>query len=156
MALGELRTVFLIAYLLFVIWSLYEWVQSRTFRGDSLRGRIGSIGLIAGSASASLLIFFYVYIWVNRELPAHGSALWSLMVVGEGLALGGLILGLIGTGWIRQSAFLISIVVVFQWAKPSVGRGPIRSVDIAVLAFFVVFGSLFLIYRKSESRPNPF
>jgi hypothetical protein len=122
MVFVELRTVLLFAYLLFVIRSLFKWAHLRIFRETSVRSRMASVGLIAGSTSAVLLAFFYCYWWIAHELPAHGLALWTLFLVSESLAIVGLILALTGIGWVRQSGFLISLVVVFQWARPSVGR----------------------------------
>ena len=155
MVIGELRTVFLFAYLLFVIWSLFRWAHLRMFREASLRSRIGSVGLIAGSASAVLLAFLYSYVWIAHKLPAQGLALWTFFLVGAGLAITGVILGVIGTGWIRESAFPISLVVVFQWGRPSVGRGPISLVDLAMFTLLALFGFVLLAYRYLSSRRTP-
>ncbi len=152
MVVAELRTVFLFAYLLFVIWSLFRWAHLRMFREASLRSRIGSVGLLAGSSSAVLLAFFYSYVWIAHELPAHGLALWTLFLVGEGLAVAGVILGSLGTGWVRQSGFLISLVVVFQWGRPSVGRGPISLADGVMFTSLALYGLVLLAYRHLHLR----
>src|SRR5664279_4916073 len=82
MVMEEARTVFLYAHLFFVIWALFRWAYSRTSQRASLRSRMGSIGLIAGSSSAVLLALFYIYVWIAHKLPAQGLALWSLVLVG--------------------------------------------------------------------------
>lgn len=143
----ELRTLFLFVYFLLVIWSLFKWVDLRTFRETSLRSRIGSVGLIGGSTSASLLASFYSYVWIVRQLPAHGLALWILLVVGASLAIGSLILASVGTGWVRRSGFVISLVAAFQWGRPSIGRGPIGSVDLAMFASLALSGLVLLVHR---------
>jgi len=152
MVFVELRTVLLFGYLLFVIRSLFKWAHLRIFQETSVRSRIGSVGLIAGSTSAVFLAFFYSYWWIAHELPAHGLALWTLFLVSEGLAIVGLILASAGIGWVRQSGFVISLVVVFQWARPSVGRGPISLADLALFSLLALFGVGLLACRYLQSR----
>lgn len=146
----EARTVFLYAYLFFVIWALFRWAYSRTSQRASLRSRMGSIGLIAGSSSAVLLALFYIYVWIAHKLPAQGLALWSLVLVGEGLAIVGMIVASLGTGWVRQSGFLISLVMVFEWGRML--AGPIRLVDRAMFTSLALFGFVLLAYRYLHSR----
>jgi hypothetical protein len=148
----EVRTVFLLFYFVFVVLSLYRMTRSRVFRAHSARSRIGVLGLLAGSSSAILLAWFYTYIWTLHKLPAHGSALWTLTVVGEALAILGVILGFLGTGWIRQSGLLISAVPVFQWGRTSAGRGPISLVDLAMFASVVLIGLVSLANHCVQSR----
>lgn len=152
MVVEEVGTVFLFAYLSFVVWSLFRWAYSRTLQKASLRSRIGSVGLIAGSSSAVLLAWFYLYVRIAHELPAHGLTLWTIFLVGGGLAVAGVILASLGTGWVRQSGFLISLVVVFQWGRPSIGRGPISLVDRAMFASLALFGFVVLAYRYLHSQ----
>ena len=148
MLIEELRTLFLFAYLIFVIWSLIRWVHVRTSREPSLRGRAASIGLIVGSVSAVLFTWFYVYLWMARSLPAHGLTLWTLILLSEGLAVAGVILGALGTGWVRQPAFLISLVMVFQWWRElASGPEPARLIDGSMFASLALFGLALLGYR---------
>jgi hypothetical protein len=149
---GNLRTVFLFAYLLFVVWALYRWAHLQPFLVRSLRSRLGSLGLLAGSSSAVLLAYFHIYVIIAHRLPAHGLSLWTLMAVGEGLGVVGLILASLGTAWVRRSGFLISLVMVFQWGMPSVGRGPISLVELEMLASLALFGFVLLGRRYPKSR----
>jgi hypothetical protein len=71
-----------------------------------------------------------------------------MILVGEGLALAGLILGALGIGWVRQSVLLISLVMVFQWWRELVtGPGPARVVDGAMFASLALFAFILLGYR---------
>jgi hypothetical protein len=151
MVFVELRTVFLFAYICFVIWSLFRWAFFPA-RETSLRSRLGSAGLVAGSSSAILLAVFYSYVWMAHELPAHGLNLWVMLLFGVGLGVAGVILGSLGTGWVRRSAFPISLVAIFQWGRPSAGRGPINLVDGLMFASLGLFGLVLIANRYLRSR----
>jgi hypothetical protein len=152
MVYSVLKEVFLLAYLLFVAWSLLRWARLRIFRDTSFRSRIGSGGLLAASSSAVLLFYFYCYVLIARALTADGLALWTWAIVGEAFAVAGLILALFGTGWVRQSGFLISLVAFFQWGRPSVGIGPMSKVDAAMFASIAFFGCVLFASRYFHSR----
>jgi hypothetical protein len=72
------------------------------------------MGLALGICSAALYKWFFIYASVSDSLIAHGSALFIYYSVCSGLAIAGLILGLAGSRWIRQSAMIVSLVMVFQ------------------------------------------
>jgi hypothetical protein len=148
MLVEELKNLFLIAYLIFVVWSLLKWARHRTVTRSPIRSRVGSIGLIAGSISAGLFAWFYIYLWVAHKLPVHGLDLWELTLIGEGLALAGFIAGALGSGWVRQSTLFICIVPIFQWLRELVG-GVRRSrlVDLAMFAALALFGCALVGYR---------
>ena|ERR1700676_2718800 len=148
MLVEELKNLFLIAYLIFVVWSLLKWARHRTLPKSPIRGRLGSIGLIAGSVSAGLFAWFYIYLWIVHRLPLHGLDLWELTFLGEGLALAGFIAGAFGTGWVRQSTLFICLVPMFQWFRELVGRvKPGRLIDGAMFVSVALFGCALLGYR---------
>ena len=109
-----------------------------------------------GSGSAVLFAWFYFYLWVARNLPAHGLALWTLVLVGEGLAIAGIVLGALGTGWVRQSAVLISLVVVFQWWRElASGAEPARLVDGIMFALLALYGLAWIGHRYLTATGGP-
>ena len=145
MLVEEVKNLFLIAYLIFVVWSLLKWARHRTLPESPVRGRVGSIGMIAGSVSAGLFAWFYIYLWRVHRLPLHGLDLWELMLLGEGLALAGFIAGAFGTGWVRQSTLFICLVPMFQWFREFVGRVKQgRLIDLAMFASLAVFSCALL------------
>lgn len=155
MLVEGLRTLVLIAYFVFVVWSLFKWAHHRTLPNSSTRGRLGSIGLIAGSVSAVVFAWFYIYLWIAHKLPLHGLDLWEMMIIGEGLALVGFIVGTFGTGWVRQSTLLICLVMMFQWFRELVGRVKLgRLIDGAMFASVALFGCALLGYRYFARHNN--
>jgi hypothetical protein len=148
MPIEELRTLFLIAYLAFVLWTLVKWARHRTLPNSPMRDRAGSVGLIAGSISVGLFAWFYIYLWIEREPPVRGLDLWALMFVGEGLAIAGFIVGALGLRWVRLSTLFICLVMMFQWLRELVGRvHQARLVDGAMFASLALFGCALLGYK---------
>lgn len=119
MRIEELRAVFLVVYLIFMIWTLVDWAKFRGLPEFRVRYRAGEIGLIVGSISAGLFTGMYLYLLIAPG-RARGLTLWCLVIFGEALALLGLLLGMLGAGWIRKAASLISLVIVFYWLREMV------------------------------------
>lgn len=103
------------AYAAFVVWTLARLIQTASSIKWSLRDRAGAFGLAAGAFSASLLASYYIFLAVENTLIAHGSALDVYFIVGSCAGAAGTIFALIGRGWVRRSALMISLVVVLQW-----------------------------------------
>ena len=99
----------------FVIWSIVRWVREPQSREAKLRAWMGSIGLLSGVGSALLLLVFYGYIWTTGRLIAHGSVLFIIDWVGEGLAAVGFFAALVARRWIRPSAAIVNIVIFISW-----------------------------------------
>jgi len=126
------QKLFMLAYWAFVIWSIARWIRLIMSTASTLRIWLGSLGLIAGTCSAALFAWFYIYLFIERALIAHGSALWLYYYAGGLLSVIGLGFGLAGRGWMRQSSAVISIVMIFQWLEEmTVGRNQ---------EFFLVIG----------------
>jgi CDP-diglyceride synthetase len=51
----------------------------------------------------------------ERKMVAQGSAFIIYEITANSLALLGFILALTGRGWLRRSASVISLVMMFQW-----------------------------------------
>jgi hypothetical protein len=111
----DCRAVFLLAYAIFVAWSLVRWIIATGKSEYVLRDWLGSLGLAAGICSAVLFAWFYVYVWTEHRLIAHGIAQGLYFLAGGCLAVFGLILGLTGRRWVRRSAAIVALVMVFQW-----------------------------------------
>jgi hypothetical protein len=156
MLIYEINGLFRIVFSVFVIWSLVRWLRLPTL--PTLRGRLGSIGLAVGSVSAALFAWLYIRLWVSGTLLAHGSALYIYAFVGLGLAVIGLFLGLGGTGWVRQSALLICIVMVCQWLRDlAVGAKARNLTDGAMYIALLLFGIILLwnrYFARGEQRPD--
>jgi len=114
--LNTVRPVFLMIYGIFVAWTAVRlMMRIRSFE-RTLRDWLGSVGLAAGICSAILLMLFYMHIWIEGTLIAHGAALWLLYYAGICLAIIGLTLGFVGCRWVRRSCTVISLVMIFQWS----------------------------------------
>jgi hypothetical protein len=90
---------------------------------------------------------------VTGGLIAHGSVLFIYYYVSGGLAILGVILGLTGFRWIRQSAAIISLVMIFQWLGMLNRRTEVDVfLTIVMFAMFAVFGTISLGCRYYASR----
>src|SRR6185437_2172899 len=101
----------------------------------SLRDWLGSLGLAAGTSSAMLFAAFFVYLWAAHRLIANGLAQVFYFLAGGFLAIGGLILGLVGRGWIRSTAVFVALVMLFQWWGELIFQ--IRTKGFVTIAMFV-------------------
>jgi hypothetical protein len=144
----------------FVIWSIIRWLQETRSNEANLRARMGSIGLLFGVGSAILLLVFYGYLWSTGQLIAHGSALFILDWVGEGLAAVGFFTSLLARRWIRPSAAILNVVTFIQWYGLLIpGLGPAAVLSTAMYMCVVVITLCWLISfvhsrSQAESRPS--
>jgi hypothetical protein len=95
-----------------------------------------------------LFAWFLIYLWFERQLIAHGSALWLYYYTGLFLASMGLILGLAGRGWIRHSSEVISLVMVFQWCGRMIVGRKIEAFLTIVMFIFLATGGIIVLIRK--------
>lgn len=142
--LNTVRPAFLMVYGIFVIWAIVRWiVKIRSFQRDS-RHWLGTIGLGLGVCSAVLIALFYVHIWITNKLIAHGSELWIYYYLGFCLAVAGLILGLTGRGWVRESGTIVALVAGFQWAgQMAVSARQDALITVAMFASLALVGVIF-------------
>lgn len=146
--LNSIRPVFLIAYGIFVVWTVVRLIMAiRSFRRN-LRDWLGSIGLLAGICSAMLLALFYIHIWVEGKLIAHGAALWIYYYTAICFALIGLALGLTGHGWVRRSSTIVCLVMVFQWSGQMVVSA--REDFLITVAMFVSLAAVGIIFMAPQ------
>ena len=149
----QLHVILLLVCSIFVVWSLNKWLRSPRSE-PSLRKYFGSISLALGSGSAALLASFYIYIWIDHALPAHGLALWTYFVVGAVLSIAGMVLGSISIGYLRQSTLLITLVTFFEWIRELVaGAKARRLIDVLMFIAIGMFG-VALLGRKWYSGRN--
>jgi hypothetical protein len=106
---------FMLAYGVFVIWSIVTWVVVERRTASGPRGWLGALGLCSGVISALLFLAYLMSIVLERRLIAHGSVLWIYYYSGESLGVLGIFLGLAGKGRTRFSSVIVSVVMVFQW-----------------------------------------
>jgi hypothetical protein len=142
--LNSVRPAFLIAYGIFVVWTVVRWTMGIRSIQQTLRAWIGSVGLAAGICSALLLLLFYMHIWIKGALIAHGAALWLLYYAGICLAVIGLTFGLAGCRWLRRSCTVISLVMVFQWSGQMADS--LRQDFLITVAMLVLLGAVGVIY----------
>jgi hypothetical protein len=151
--LGSFWNAFMLAYAIFVIWSFARWILALGKLRFTLRDWLGSLGLAAGICSAALFAVFLIFLWMERELIAHGSALWLYYYTGFFLAAVGLILGLAGRDWIRGSSAVVSLVMVFQWyGRMVVGRKAEAIVTVVMFASLAVGGIIALLSKLCFRR----
>jgi hypothetical protein len=142
------RAAFLIIYAIFVVSSLVKWIRTTEASKLTLRDRLGSLGMAAGICSAALFAWFHVYVWVAHELIAHGAGLWLYYYAGGCAAVVGLIFGLAGRGWVRQSATIIALVMAFQWfGEMVVGLRKEAFITLAMFVFLAAGGVISLAGR---------
>jgi hypothetical protein len=109
-----------------------------------------------GICSAALFAWFLIYLWMERRLIAHGSALWLYYYAGFWLAAVGLMLSFAGRGWVRRSTAVVSLVMVFQWyGRMVLGRKVESIITIAMFVFLaaggiIELGSKLLIRRRAD------
>ena len=154
----ELESLFLEIYAMFVIWSTIKWIRAFRSSAFTLRDWTGSSGLALGIISATLYKWFFVYASVTGTVLAHGSALFIYYFVGGGLAVVGIILGLTGCGWIRQTAAIVSSVMVFQWLGMLDMRTEVDVfLTIVMFVLFAVFGTISLgcrYFARRKTQPE--
>jgi hypothetical protein len=142
--LNAVRPAFLLVYGIFVIWAIVRWiVRIKSFQRD-LRDWLGAIALGMAVCSAILLALFYVHVLITNELIAHGSELWIYYYFGFFLAVGGLILGLTGRGWVRESCAVVVLVASFQWAcQMAVSVRQDALITVAMFVSLALVGAIF-------------
>lgn len=149
------RDVFLYAYAVFVVYALLRWILASGKSKYSLRDWLGSLGLAAGSCSALLFAGFFVYWRTEHKLIANGLAQGFYFLAGGCLAIGGLILGSTGRGWIRLSAVFVALVMIFQWWGELIFQiGNRGVVTIAMFITLAVIESIVLGRRWFVRRAN--
>jgi hypothetical protein len=149
------QKVFMLVFGAFVIWSLARWTRVIMSTASTLRVWLGSLGLIAGICSAVLFAWFYIYLFVERALIAHGAALWLYYYAGGLLSLIGLGFGLAGRGWMRQSSVVISIVMIFQWLEEmTVGRKQEFFLVVGMFLSLAAVGIISLAHTVLIGRTN--
>ena len=116
MLLADAKALFIILYLLFIAYSLARWMYLRRAFA-STRYRLGALGMLIGSISAALFVWFRWYVWKHHALPFHGSNLWELLYLSEALAVTGMVFGAISHGWVRDATLFISFVMAFKWLE---------------------------------------
>lgn len=152
---NSVRDVFLYAYAVFVIYALLRWILTSGKSEYSLRDWLGSLGLAAGACSALLFAGFFAYWWTEHRIIAHGLGQGLYFLVGGSLAIGGLILGLTGRGWIRPSAVFIALVMMFQWWGELIFQiGGTGTVTIAMFVSLAVMESILLGRRCIVRRAD--
>jgi len=110
----ELRVVFLQGFTLFSVWSVMRWVRYARAATFTKRDWFGAFAFWIGILLSSLLGYYYAYFWVTNKLVV---ALIPVSLVSFVTAVGGLLLGLAGRGWVRRAAVFVLVVVAFQWAN---------------------------------------
>lgn len=148
------RTVFMIGFALFLISSVTKWIRHFRTAGKDARNWCGSVGLVAGAISALLYAAFYGYLYAERELIAHGSALWIYYYTGVALAAFGLIAGCFGRSGLRRSALFINVVMLFQWWREMIPS--VRGAAIASLMMFAVLAITSVVWLVALIiKPTP-
>jgi hypothetical protein len=97
-----------------------------------------------------LLALFFIHIWVEGNLIAHGAALWIYYYTAICFALIGLAFGLTGHGWVRQSSTIVSLVMVFQWS----GQMAVSTLEDFLITVAMYF-SLAVVGIIFSSLPTP-
>jgi hypothetical protein len=151
----NVRKVLLLSYAVFVVWSLWLWIRSVNTKAFALRDWFGSLGLVAGIVSAAMFGWFFLYLAMMHGLIAHGSALWLYYYLGEGLAVLGLFLGLFFRGELRQSAAIISVVMMFEWyGEMIVGLKAEAIVSIALISFLMLWTVIWAFIRVARRKES--
>jgi len=147
----ELKLFIMIAFTAFVIWSFVKWILAMMTKVFSLRDWLGSAGLLFGTFSWSLLIGFSFYYAVENKIPVHGSALIVFYTIGSCAAVSGMLLALTGRGWVRRSALIVSLSMVFQWLGMwNMGLGLDQIITIAIFLLLIAWGAISLAVRRVE------
>jgi hypothetical protein len=151
----EYKTLIEVAYATLVISSLVRLIVNKTSAVFTLRDRLGASGLVVGACSGALLAWFYIYLWIEHSVIAHGSALFIYYAVGSCAAVAGAILALTGRGWVRRSASIVSFVMMLQWLEMwSMSIGLDQWITIATFFSLVAWGVMSLAVRHSAQRPG--
>jgi hypothetical protein len=142
------------AYAAFVVWTLARWIQ--TARATQLRMRdwLGAFGLAAGAFSASLLALYHIYFAAKGTPIADGSALDVYLAVGSLAGVAGVILGLIGRGWVRSSALIVSLAIIFHWYWMWAGGMGLDEIMTSVTLLLVCIGAIILARQKNVQSQN--
>jgi hypothetical protein len=149
----QLKPLIMSAYAIFAIWTLARWVRAIRSTSFTWRDRLGALGLLAGTFSGLLFACFYVFFWVEHRLLAHGSTLFIYYAVGSCAAVAGTILALIGRGWVRGSASIVSLVMLFQWLGMwDMSLGLDQVITIVTLVSLVSWGIISLATRYFTAR----
>jgi hypothetical protein len=153
--------VFLLAYAVFMVYSLVRWIFASGKSKYSLRDWLGSLGLATGICSAMLFAWFFLYLWTEHRLIVNGIAQGLYFLAGGCFAIFGLILGLTGRGWVRRSAAFVALVMVFQWWGEMLFH--IKEKSVVTIAMFVslavieiiLLGRRYFIHRKRRVAQIP-
>ena len=113
--ISRLELQIMVAFAAFVIWTLVRWIMTIRSIVFTWRDRLGAIGLLAGSLSWALFAWMNILYTFERKMVAHGSVFIIYEITANSLALLGFILALTGRGWLRRSASVISLVMMFHW-----------------------------------------
>ena len=113
----ELETLIDVAFAAILIWLLVRLILAKRAAAFALRDWFGAISLLVGMCSWALFAFFYVYFAVEHAVLFSGSVYseFTFDIVGSGAAATGVVLALLGRGWMRRSGLLVSLVMAFQW-----------------------------------------
>lgn len=113
----EYKPLIEVVFASIVIWSLIKLMLARRSTVFTLRDWLGAAGLLAGTCSWALFAFFYVYLVVEHRIIFSGSVYSQLIynIVGSSAAVTGVVLALMGRGWMRRSGLFVSLVMAFQW-----------------------------------------
>jgi len=153
----EFKPQIMDAYAAIVIWMLVRWIRTIKSTVFSVRDWLGSVGILAGTFSALLFTWFYIYYTAEKKLLAHGAALDIYYIVSSCSAIAGLILTLIGRSSVRGSAFIVSLVMVLEWYLMWCGGlGLDEVITFATLLLLVLYGTIslgawYLKYRRRVS-----
>jgi hypothetical protein len=116
--LDQIRIVFMLGFALFAAWLVVKWVRHAWATALTVRDWHGAFAFWLGILSSSVLGYLYAYFWVTHKLlVTSGLGLRYLLELGSYSAVGGLLFGLAGRGWVRRAAAFISVVAAFQWAS---------------------------------------
>lgn len=150
--IADIKAVFMVAFAFYAIKSVTKGIWKFRSPKISIRERLGSLGLLLSTISATMFLLFYAYIWFGHMLIAHGEALFLFYYTGETLAWIGLIIGLFGSREIRTSSVLVSIVMIFQWYGTMVGGTKANAVISAAMFIVLAFAGFTLWLTTMLSR----
>jgi hypothetical protein len=116
--LHQMRIAFFLGFTLLAVWLVVKWVRHAQATAFTVRDWLGAFGFWLGILSSSVLGYSYAHFWVTHKLlVAGGLGLWHLLEFGSLTAVGGLLFGFAGRGWVRRAAVFVSVVAAFQWAN---------------------------------------
>jgi hypothetical protein len=151
----EYKPMIEVVYATLAAWSLVRLILAKRSTVFTLRDWFGALGLVAGICSGAFFAWFYIYFWVAHSLIAHGFALFTYYIAGSCLAVAGMILALIGRGWVRRSASTVSLVMAFQWLGMwDMSPGLDQDITIATLVLLLAWGVMSLVVRHFAKRQS--